>query len=111
MVRVKAPKDPAQRLAWTAFQQLPNIGPAMAMDFVRLGVQTLDQLEAADPDEMYLRIGRMDGVAHDPCVLDTYRAAVHNLRTGEEKAWWEFSRERLAATGGRRSSRIGRRAP
>lgn len=91
-----APTDLAQRAAWKEFQTLPNIGPAMAHDFLRLGLRTLDDLERADPDQLYQRIGRMDGVVHDPCVLDTYRAVVHNLRTGEELPWWEFSRRRKA---------------
>lgn len=96
MRRPKPPTDSATRAAWTRFQELPNIGPAMAHDFVRLGLRTLDDLERADAQEMYDRIGRLDGVRHDPCVLDTYAAAIHNLRTGEEQPWWEFSRRRKA---------------
>jgi hypothetical protein len=95
--KVKAPGDPRQRQAWLAFQDLPNIGPAMAEDFVRLGLRSLDDLERADPQDLYDRISRLDGVRHDPCVLDTYAAAVHNLRTGDELPWWEFSRRRKAA--------------
>lgn len=95
--KVKAPTDPDQRRAWLTFQELPNIGPAMAQDFVRLGLRTLDDLEQADPKRLYDRISKMDGVLHDPCVLDTFEAAVHNLRTGEELPWWEFSRRRKQA--------------
>ncbi|HUR61466.1 MAG TPA: helix-hairpin-helix domain-containing protein [Candidatus Thermoplasmatota archaeon] len=92
--KVKAPTDARQKAAWLAFQELPNIGPAMAEDFVRLGLRSLDDLGRADPKELYDRISKMDGVRHDPCVLDTYEAAVHNLRTGAELPWWEFSRRR-----------------
>ncbi|MEA3202435.1 MAG: hypothetical protein QOI63_101 [Thermoplasmata archaeon] len=92
----KAPGDPAAKQAWLAFQELPNIGPAMASDFVRLGLRTLDDLERADPQALYDRISALDGVRHDPCVLDTFAAAVHNLRSGEELPWWEFSRRRKA---------------
>ncbi len=94
MTRPKPPADPAARTAWLAFQELPNIGPAMAHDFIRLGLRTLEDLEGSDAQTLYDRIGHLDGVAHDPCVLDTYTAAIHNLRTGEEQPWWEFSRRR-----------------
>lgn len=96
MARAKPPADAATRQTWLAFQELPNIGPAMATDFVRLGLRSLDDLERSDAQELYDRIGRMDGTRHDPCVLDTYAAAIHNLRTGEEQPWWEFSRRRKA---------------
>jgi DNA transformation protein len=95
--KATAPADPNAKAAWLAFQELPNIGAAMATDFVRLGLRSLDDLEAADAQELYDRIGRMDGARHDPCVLDTYAAAIHNLRTGQELPWWEFSRRRKEA--------------
>jgi hypothetical protein len=97
MARPKAPTDPAGKAAWLAFQELPNIGPAMALDLVRLGLRSLDDLERADPQQLYDRLADLDGVRHDPCVLDTFHAAVHNLRTGEAVPWWEFSRRRKAA--------------
>jgi Pathogenicity locus len=69
----------------------------MADDLVRLGLRTLGDLEKADPRKLYDRLGTLDGVRHDPCVLDTFAAVVHNLHTGEELPWWEFSRRRKAA--------------
>ncbi|MCA1811351.1 MAG: helix-hairpin-helix domain-containing protein [Halobacteriales archaeon] len=92
--KAQAPRDPQQKAAWLAFQELPNIGPAMAHDLVRLGLRTLEGLERSDPQALYDRISALDGVRHDPCVLDTFAAAVHNLRTGEALPWWEFSRRR-----------------
>ena len=95
--KAAAPADPKERQAWLAFQELPNIGPAMATDLLRLGLRSLPDLERADPQTLYDRLGALDGVRHDPCVLDTFAAAVHNLRTGQELPWWEFSRRRKAA--------------
>ncbi len=100
--RVSKPpaSDPVARAAWTAFQELPNIGPAMATDLVRLGLRSLEDLERANPRTLYDRLAAMDGVQHDPCVLDTFEAAVHNLRTGQELPWWEFSKKRKAFAAG-----------
>jgi hypothetical protein len=42
----------------------------------------------------------------DPCVLDTFAAAIHQARTGEALPWWLFSRARkrqAASARGRRS--------
>ncbi len=94
MPRRLPPADPATRQAWRTLQEMPNIGPAMAHDFIRLGIRNPDDVARADPDALYERISRMDGIKHDPCVLDTFRAAVHNARTGQDVPWWEFSRRR-----------------
>ena len=80
-------------------QTLPNIGPATAADLLRLGVTSIDDLSRCDPKELYNRIGVMDGVRHDPCVLDTFAAAIHAARAGEAKPWWEFSDARRRADG------------
>lgn len=84
----------------------PNIGKAMAEDLIRLGVRKLSDLRTRDPLKMYERLARLDGVRHDPCVLDTFMAVVDFARTGRERPWWEFTaaRQRLmAARGGRRT--------
>lgn len=73
------------------FEDLPNIGKAMAKDFARLGIVDPKDLARRDPDEMYRRIGRMDGKPHDPCVLDTYRAAVDFARGGPARPWWDYT--------------------
>ncbi len=78
------------------FEDLPNIGKAMAADFVRLGIAHPKDLAACDPDELYARIGRMDGRLHDPCVLDTYRAAVDFARGGPARPWWDYTPLRKA---------------
>ena len=82
-------------------QTLPNVGPATAGDLIRLGVASLDDLSRRDPRELYDRISAMDGVRHDPCVLDTFAAAIHSARTGEAKPWWEFSDMRKAVASSR----------
>ncbi|MEA3166159.1 MAG: hypothetical protein QOJ26_1028, partial [Thermoplasmata archaeon] len=68
-------------------QTLPNVGPATAADLLRLGVTSVDDLSRRDPRELYDRIGALDGVPHDPCVLDTYAAAIHAARTGDAVPW------------------------
>jgi hypothetical protein len=88
-------------------RDLVSIGAAMLRDFERLGVRSVAQLAKEDPDELYERISALDMQKHDPCVLDTYRAAVAQARDpdlpAEQRNWWWWSRQRKAARG--RSSR------
>jgi hypothetical protein len=97
--------DVLQRQTFVQLQTLPNVGPATAGDLIRLGVASLDDLSRRDPKELYQRISAMDGVRHDPCVLDVFAAAIHAARTGEAKPWWEFSDARKRAEGFNRRPR------
>jgi nucleotidyltransferase/DNA polymerase involved in DNA repair len=83
-----------ERVAWRDLQRMPNIGPAMAYDLLRLGIRRVEDLAGRDPDALYTELGRMDGVRHDPCVRDTFAAAVDYARTGESQPWWHFTPER-----------------
>lgn len=87
----RARYDILQEQTFAQLQTLPNVGPATAADLLRLGVTSVDDLSRRDPRELYERIGSLDDVRHDPCVLDTYAAAIHAARTGEAVPWWEFS--------------------
>lgn len=77
---------------------LISIGPAMLRDFERLGVRSVSQLANQDPRRMYQRLGRIVGQKQDPCVLDTFCAAVaqaKNPKLAAEKCqWWWWSRKR-----------------
>ncbi len=66
----------------------------MAEDFARLGLTKPIELKGKDPWEMYVNISSQDGVVYDPCVLDTYLAAVDDMRGGPPKVWWEFTAAR-----------------
>lgn len=77
---------------------LRNIGPAMKRDFDRLGIRSRAQLARADADALYLKLQRITGQRHDPCVWDTFAAAIHQARTGEALPWWQFTRTRKQRT-------------
>lgn len=79
---------------------LISVGPAMLRDFHLLGVRSVAQLAKQDPAKMYARLERLTGHRQDPCVLDTFCAAVaqaRNPRLAVEKCqWWYWSRKRKA---------------
>jgi Pathogenicity locus len=81
-------------------QELFSIGPAMLRDLDQLGIHSVAQLAKQDPKKMYRRLERLTGQRQDPCVLDTFHAAVaqaRNPRLAAEKCqWWYWSRKRKA---------------
>jgi hypothetical protein len=77
---------------------LVSIGPAMLRDFELLGIASVAQLAKRDAHRMYEKLERATGQRQDPCVLDTFSAAVaqaRNPRLAAEKCqWWYWSRRR-----------------
>ncbi|MDE2384255.1 MAG: Mitomycin resistance protein mcrB [Alphaproteobacteria bacterium] len=63
----------------------------MLGDFEMLGISSVAQLAREDADELYTRISLLTGARHDPCVHDTFAAAIHQARTGEALNWWAFT--------------------
>jgi pathogenicity locus Cdd1 protein len=79
---------------------LISIGPAMLRDFEMLGIRSVSQLAKQNPGRMYTRLERLTGAHQDPCVLDTFQAAVAQARNprlpAEQCQWWYWSRKRKA---------------
>ena len=75
---------------------LPNIGPAMAADLQRLGFERPDELRGHDAYALYDRLCQIDGVRHDPCVLDVFLSVVHFLDGDPARPWWAYSAARKA---------------
>jgi hypothetical protein len=76
------------------FTDLPNIGPAGAKDFELLGYTTPDQLQAADPLELYHSLCLATGVRQDPCVLDVFMSVTSFLQGNSPEPWWHFTEKR-----------------
>jgi len=77
-------------------QTIPNVGPAVAGKLARLDVERVEDLRGRDGEELFERLCLLDGRRHDPCLLDTFVAAVDYANGGPARPWWEFSRERKA---------------
>jgi Pathogenicity locus/Domain of unknown function (DU1801) len=93
MIR-KVHKQPSLYSGHDELSQLRNIGKAMRADFELLGIRSVKQLAKCTADELYKRIQRLTQSRHDPCVWDTYAAAIHQAKTGEALPWWEFTQVR-----------------
>lgn len=73
------------------FEDIPNIGPAMVRDFKLLGLKSPSDLKGKDPFKLYTKISRITGVRQDPCVLDTYMAAVDFMNGADPRHWWKYT--------------------
>ena len=75
---------------------LPNIGPAVAGMLMRLGIERPDDLRGQTADQLFRRLCEIDGRRHDPCLLDTFVAAVDHANGAPPRPWWYYSRLRKA---------------
>ena len=100
-------KKPAKAVRQIArLEDIPNVGPAVAGDLRQLGITTPGDLPGRDPYALYADLCRITGQRHDPCVLDTFIAAVRYMEGAPKKPWWKYTAERKRAMAGR--SEVGR---
>lgn len=76
------------------FQDIPNVGPAMARDFALLGLMHPQDLIKKDPLTLYKQMCTLSGVRQDPCVLDTYIAVIDFMHGAPAKPWYFYTQIR-----------------
>jgi Pathogenicity locus len=91
-LKPKSSKKPRAEIA--RLEDIPNIGSSIADDLRQLGVKSPSDLPGRDPYSMYEQLCRITGQRHDPCLLDTFIAAVRFMEGGPKKPWWNFTAER-----------------
>jgi hypothetical protein len=74
--------------------QIPNIGKAVMKDLIHLGITRPEQLKNKDGIKLYHKLNKITGVRHDPCMADTFMAAVDFMNGGKARPWWDFTEER-----------------
>jgi hypothetical protein len=89
------------RSDFTRLEQLPNVGPSVAADFKLLGVARPQDLLGRDPYTMYDELCRVTKQRHDPCLLDTFIAAVRFMGGEPARPWWAYTPERKRALAAR----------
>src|SRR4051794_32999909 len=95
MKRKSAPTRPsASRDDIVRLEDIPNVGPAVAADLRQLGITSPAGLPGRDPYLLYDDLCRITGQRHDPCVLDTFIAAVRYMEGTPRRPWWTYTAER-----------------
>jgi len=95
----------------TALEDLPNVGTLIAGDLRRIGIRAPQALAGRDPYALYDTLNRVSGVRHDPCVLDTFIAAVRFMEGAPAMPWWHYTTERKATLAARQGGRAARKEP
>jgi hypothetical protein len=75
-------------------EDIPYVGKAIAGDLRYLGIEAPRDLSGKDPFALYDTLCQRTGVRHDPCLLDTFIAAVRYVEGGPKLPWWAFTAER-----------------
>jgi hypothetical protein len=70
-----------------------------------LGFERPDDLKGNDPYQLYDRINEATGQRQDPCLLDTFIAAVRYVEGGPRLPWWAFTAERKRTLAARAAGR------
>jgi len=84
-------------------EDIPNVGPAIATNLRQLGITTPSELLGRDPYAMYEDLCRITSQRHDPCLLDTFIAAVRYMAGEPKKPWWKYTAERKRELAARES--------
>lgn len=92
--RALPPRKARQAGECLQLEQLPNIGPSLAGDLRLLGIEHPAELAERDAFQLYRALCTTTGKRHDPCVLDTFIAAVDFMRGGEPRPWWLYTAQR-----------------
>ena len=95
----KVKRPPVSRENVLTLQQIPNVGPRIAEDFHRLQLHHPHALVGQDPYALYDRLNERTGLRHDPCVLDTFIAAVRYMEGAPRRPWWHYTTERKRVRG------------
>jgi len=90
---IKAPKA-ASVADCKSLEQLPNIGPALAADLRLIGIQEPRDLRGTDAFVLYQKLCAATGQRQDPCVLDTFMAAIDFMAGAAPAPWWAYTPQR-----------------
>jgi hypothetical protein len=95
----RALKDP--------LQVIPGVGPSIALDLRKLGIERVAQLRGRDPERLYAKSNALRGVTQDRCLLYVFRCAVYYASEPRPRPrllkWWNWSDENLRKAGKRAS--------
>lgn len=76
------------------FLQIPGVGKIIAKDFWNIGLRSLNDLQDADPEELYKNLCAFQGCQVDRCMLYVFRCAVYYASVKnhdpELLKWWNW---------------------
>ena len=75
-------------------QQIPGVGKSIASDLYGLRIRSVKDLKNKNPEKLYEKICKKQGMHVDRCVLYVFRCAVyfasHKKHNPELLKWWKW---------------------
>jgi hypothetical protein len=102
----RTPRKSGEGRELALLEDIPNVGPAIAADLRQLGIRLPSDLPGRDPYAMYEDLCRITGQRHDPCLLDTFIAAIRFMEGEPKKPWWKYTAERKRELAARRQQEM-----
>ncbi len=91
---VRSAALPTEAEALRDLRRIPGVGPSIARDLFELGIRRVADLKGADPEDLYERRCKQQGVRIDRCLLYVFRCAVyfasHDKHDPELLKWWNW---------------------
>ncbi len=76
------------------FQKIPGVGKEISEDLWDLGVRKVSDLRGKDPQILYDKLCKIQGMKIDRCMLYVFRCAVyfasHTRHDAEALKWWNW---------------------
>ena len=80
---------------------IPSIGKSIAADLWNIGIKSVDDLKAKNPEVLFDQSNRFAGAVQDRCLLYSFRCAVYYAETDpmaydpELLKWWNWKDKRI----------------
>ena len=77
-------------------RQIPGVGISIAKDLWNIGIKSVADLKAQDPQALYDQSNQYAGTVQDRCLLYVFRCAVYYAETPaaerdtEKLKWWNW---------------------
>lgn len=72
---------------------IPGVGKSVAEDLENIGIKKVSHLVGKDPQVIYDKSNKFEGVIQDRCLLYVFRCAVYFAEGGrnpEKLKWWNW---------------------
>jgi Pathogenicity locus len=81
--------------AITELKQIPGVGVSIATDLWNIGITSINDLKANDPELLYHQSNKFAGCVQDRCLLYVFKCAVYYAETPKKKnkeklKWWNW---------------------
>ena len=74
--------------------RIPGVGKSIASDLLNININSVEDLQGKDPQELYDRSNEYAGVVQDRCLLYVFRCAVYfaenETHDPEKLKWWRW---------------------